>query len=136
MDKLIKMSVLTLVLGVLGAIGLDSHDPAVIAATRHTSALKQVGTHSIATKRVIVTPRHQLHVVVTAYDVNQKESYQTYKYRLFRNGKRYRTFTFKNGHTTQAIKVKPGNYSLRVYGNHGKISFSGGISSSDQPHFV
>ncbi|MTV81318.1 hypothetical protein [Secundilactobacillus folii] len=136
MDKRIKMSVIMLALGFLGLNWLNSQGFPAAAATRHTSALKQVTTRSVSTKRVTVTPTHRLHVVITAYNANQKESHRRYTFRLFRNGKRYKTLTFKNGHTTQAIKVKPGNYSVRVYGNSKNNSFSGGISSSNQPHFV
>lgn len=136
MKKYTKLSLMGLIFTCLGVSWVIGQGNLAAAATRHTSALKQVATNSVSTRRVIVTPSHKLHVVITAYDENQKVDHHRYQYRLFRNGKRYGTISFSNGHTTKALKVKPGNYSVRVYDKKHQASFSGGISSSDQPHFI
>lgn len=136
MNKLVKLLMTTVVL-ICGTVGLIfSQSPSSAASSRKTSALQTEGKASISTQRVVLTPAHKLHMVVTAYDKDQNVSHQTYSYRLFRNGKLVDTGRFADGHTTRTITAKPGNYSLRVYSHQKQVSFSGGLSTSDQPHFV
>lgn len=136
MNKSFKVLMATgvLICGTMGLIFTQSQSSA--ASSRKTSALQSGSNTSISTQRVVLAPAHKLHMVVTAYDQNQKISRQTYSYRLFRNGKVAKTGLVSNGHTTRVIKAKPGNYSLRVYRQQKQVSFSGGLSTSDQPHFV
>ncbi|GAX01689.1 hypothetical protein [Secundilactobacillus silagei] len=136
MNKPFKLSMGLIVLASIITVLMFGQSQASAALNRKTSALKQADRASVSTKRVALTPTHQLHVVVTAYDKNQNISHHKYSYKLFRNGKSVRTISFSNGHTTRAIKAKPGNYSVRVYSHHKNINFSGGVSTSDQPHFV
>ncbi|GAX08349.1 hypothetical protein IWT5_01503 [Secundilactobacillus silagincola] len=122
---------------ICGAAGLMfTQSQPTAASSRKTSALQQTSQASISTRRVILTPAHQLHLVITAYDQNQAISHHTYTYRLYRNGKSVDTVSFSSGHTTRAVKAKPGYYSLRVYDGQQRVNFSGGLSTSDQPHFV
>lgn len=108
---------------------------AVFAAVRLTSAI-QKGTTSQSTRLITVRPTKKLHVVLTAYDENQVTSTKTFTYKIFRYGKVYKTYRVKNGYVATAIKVTPGKYSVRAYDGNNAVTFSGGISSSNAPHFI
>jgi len=136
MNKPFKLSMGLVVLACIVTVLLFGQSQASAALARKTSALKQADRTSASTRRVALTPTHRLHVVITAYDKNQNISHHKYSYQLFRNGKSVRTISFTNGHTTRAIKAKPGNYSVHVYSHHKNVTFNGGVSTSDQPHFV
>ncbi|GAW99447.1 hypothetical protein IWT30_01417 [Secundilactobacillus mixtipabuli] len=136
MNRTIKLIIagLSLVFMAMGLIFSQSQPTA--ASSRKTSALQNASQTSVSTRRVTLSDTHQLHVIITAYDNNQNVSHQRYSYRLFRNGKRIAVRTFSDGHATNVISARPGNYSLRVYDQQKQVSFSGGISTSNQPHFV
>ncbi|ANZ61026.1 hypothetical protein AYR62_10945 [Secundilactobacillus paracollinoides] len=132
-----KAKIIGIIMSVLTAACLwtvgQAH--AVFAAVRLTSAI-QKGTTSQSTRRVTVRPTTKLHVVLTAYDNNQVTSTKTFTYKIFRYGKLYKTYHVKNGHVATAVKVKPGKYSVRAYDGNNTVTFTGGISSSNEPHFI
>lgn len=136
MKKPLKIAIVAMIMACGTAGPLFGHGQPTAAASRRTSALQQTNLASISTRRVALRPMNKLHMVVTAYDQNGNICHHQYSYRLFRNGRSVDTGSFSDGHMTRAIKVKPGNYSLRVYNGQKQVTFSGGISTSNQPHFV
>lgn len=136
MKKLFKIAIAAVIMICGTASVLFGQGQPTAAASRKTSALQQATPTSISTRQVALRPTHQLHIVVTAYDQKENICHHQYSYQLFRNGKSVDSGTFSDGHMTRAIKARPGNYSLRVYNGQQRVNFSGGISTSNQPHFV
>ncbi|GAA3604254.1 hypothetical protein [Secundilactobacillus similis] len=106
------------------------------AATRLTSSLQSSQNATQTTRRVTVRHHRKLHVVLTAYQADMQPSRYHFHYGIYRSGQLVKRGVVTNGHTVQSYQLRPGKYSLRVsHGSH-QVTLTGGISSSNTPHFV
>lgn len=81
------------------------------------------GKKSQNTKRIYVKKTTTLHVMVTPAKSG------TYTFKVFKNGKTYKTYR-GSGHQFKSFKAGKGGYSVRAYCNKSGQNFYGGISTS------